>query len=64
MMPNQTATQPQSQDTLPIVELIGGPLCGDRVQWPTNLAWAQFPYKFGLALYVYEGKGKAKYREG
>lgn len=46
-----------------LVELIGGPLCGELVNWPKGESKALVKYDRGaaVALYAYEGKGKAVY---
>ena len=44
-----------------LVELIGGPLCGERKHWTSEDAIAIFSYYAGTASYTYEGEGKATY---
>lgn len=47
-----------------IVELVGGPVCGQQVRWPFGQKESRVRYVYGTAIYVYEGKGKALYKEG
>lgn len=53
-----------SSDWLAPVELVGGPLCGNKVQWPAGEREADLKYYGGVCTYQYEGDGKAFYARG
>ena len=53
-----------SSDWLAPVELIGGPLCGNKVTWPAGEHTADLKYYGGVCTYEYEGGGKAIYARG
>ena len=47
------------------VELVGGPLCGTKVDWPPEAhIELSFQYTHGVAVYRYEGNLKAIYVRG
>lgn len=50
----------------PPVELVGGPIDGLEIKWPSNKETASIKYYGGFALYKLEGNGsgKAKYLKG
>lgn len=48
-----------------IVDLVAGPLCGEKIQWPEGAAETVQPYQFGHATYrLEEGGQTALYVEG
>ena len=57
-----------SSALLSLVELVGGPRCGDQVRWPENQKVAAVRYTSGeyqgSARYELEGNGKALYVGG
>jgi hypothetical protein len=57
-----------SPDKHSLTELVGGPRCGDCVQWPPHTKHLRIAYRsnqyIGNAEYEHEGRNKAIYRKG
>lgn len=49
---------------VPSIELVGGPLCGTRVDWPMNKQFVAYAYYGGEAEYKFESDETAIYVKG
>jgi len=63
-MTNEAITTPKEVGTPQIVELIAGPCCGMKVNWPEDSEFATVKYTFGYSVYKLTTKEKARYSHG
>lgn len=66
-----TAQNTIASGLMETIELIGGPICGQKVNWPSGEKRAKIKYAYGFAIYEQEKDdkgdvvaGKALYVEG
>lgn len=56
--------EPTNITVLELVELVGGPLCGNSVQWDSPCNVMRIEYYGGFAFYSRESAEKAIYLKG